>query len=78
MREDKRLVVGEAGMEVERDRKIYLTIDELLRLLPLAKATIYRYTSEGRIPHIKVGSRLMFKRSEIIAWLDGKHRGTQL
>ena len=49
-----------------------LTLDELLRLIPLARGTIYRYTSRGMIPYMKLGNRLVFRKSEIDDWLEAK------
>ena len=50
-----------------------ITIEELVEKLSVSKATIYAWTSRGRIPHVKVGSRLIrFRESEIIAWLDSQ------
>ncbi len=31
---------------------------------------IYRQTSSGRIPHVKTGQAVRFKRSELDAWLE--------
>ncbi len=58
------------------DAEEYLSLDELVKIIPLAKGTVYRYTSKGLIPHIKVGRRLVFKRSDIDAWLE-RHRRAQ-
>ena len=48
-------------------------IEYAVELTGLAKHTIYKYVSEGRIPYYKpVGTqKLIFKRSELIDWLVG-------
>jgi excisionase family DNA binding protein len=33
-------------------------------------STIYKLTSQRRIPHFKNGKRLLFKKSEVLAWLE--------
>jgi predicted DNA-binding transcriptional regulator AlpA len=39
-------------------------------ILPLAAQTLRRYVSEGRLPHVKIGSRVFFKENEIRSWVD--------
>ena len=36
----------------------------------LSKAAIYKLTHEKGIPHAKFGSRLIFSRRSLIAWVD--------
>ena len=50
-----------------------LTIDQVAALLGVAKATIYSWTHQGWIPHVKVGRRLVrFRREAIEAWLKAQ------
>ena len=42
-----------------------LTIKELAAYLKMAKKTICRFVSEGKIPWFKVGSNWRFSRAEI-------------
>lgn len=44
------------------------------RITGLARATIYKRTMARTIPHSRVGGRLYFKRSELMAWLDQGRR----
>lgn len=48
-----------------------LTIDEAAELLRSSKATLrrWRYERTGP-PSAKVGSRVMYRRTELAAWLD--------
>lgn len=50
--------------------KEILTIDEACELLNLAKPTIYTLTSRGEIPHNKVSKKLLFRYSDLLAWVD--------
>ena len=36
----------------------------------LSKAAIYKGTSENKIPHSKFGSRLIFSRRQLVAWVE--------
>jgi len=47
-----------------------LTMDEAAAFLKIKKATLYQYCSESRIPHYKPGKTTLFKRSDLLAWLD--------
>jgi excisionase family DNA binding protein len=60
------------------DPQPLLTVDEAVHYLRISKNTIYGYTSKGRIPHIKQGKRLLFRKSQLDAWLNAKQRGGAL
>ncbi len=48
-----------------------LSIDDLSEILGVKKATIYSWTSQDKIPYIKLNKRLIkFKESEILEWLQ--------
>ena len=42
-----------------------LTTKELAEYLKLTEVTIYKYTSEGKIPGFKIGSRWRFDKDQI-------------
>ena len=50
--------------------KQLLTIDEACKLLTLSKPTIYRMTCLKKIPHIKLGQRVMFDEDQLEEWLE--------
>ena len=54
------------------DTRDILTVDEALRYLRIARPTLYRYTSEKRIPHFHVGRKVLFDRFELDRWLDAQ------
>lgn len=43
---------------------------EAAELLNVSAWTVYRLAREGRIPHVRIGCRVLFRRSSLIAWLD--------
>jgi excisionase family DNA binding protein len=50
-----------------------LDIGELSEILGVTKATIYSWTSQNKIPHIKLSKRLLkFREKEIIDWITAK------
>lgn len=49
-------------------------VDLAVKITGLARATIYKKTHFREIPHHRVGGRLYFKRSELLAWIDAGKR----
>lgn len=48
-------------------------IGEVAKYLKVKKRTIWRYIKNG-LPNKKVGRKVLFRRSEIDAWVDAQHR----
>ena len=46
-----------------------LNLNEAAAFVGLAKATVYKLTSAGTIPHAKRGKKLVFEREALEAWL---------
>lgn len=57
-----------------KPKKKYLNIKELSELTGYSLSTIYRMTSERRIPFIKLGKNLLFDDEDIRNWLDSKKK----
>ncbi len=50
-----------------------LNIDEVAEILGVTKATIYSWTSQNKIPHVKLTKRLLkFREREIMEWISQK------
>ena len=50
--------------------KELLTIDEAAEFTRLAKQTLYDYTHRRKVPFLKAGKRLLFRKTELDAWLN--------
>jgi excisionase family DNA binding protein len=50
--------------------KIYLSVAELAKKLKLQRSSVYDLTSAKRIPHFKLGGKLLFSEEEIDRWID--------
>ncbi|HTA32998.1 MAG TPA: helix-turn-helix domain-containing protein [Solirubrobacteraceae bacterium] len=48
----------------------WLTVVEAADYLRAPKSRVYSLVSAKRIPHVKDGSRTLFRRSELDAWLQ--------
>lgn len=54
------------------NQSMLINIQEAAALLNLAVNTIYEKTSEKLIPHYKHGKKIMFKKSELLAWVESR------
>jgi excisionase family DNA binding protein len=53
-----------------------MSIAELAEYIHYSKSTIYKGTMSHRIPHIKVGKKLLFERDVIDQWLENHNQPT--
>jgi len=49
-----------------------LTVEEIAEYLSLKPSTIYQWTHQGFIPHVKVGNRVRFRINHIEKWLESR------
>jgi len=49
-----------------------LTIEEAVVFLQISKPTLYRLTSQKKIPFYKIGGNVRFSEAHLLAWLE-KH-----
>ncbi|MDR1584197.1 MAG: helix-turn-helix domain-containing protein [Prevotellaceae bacterium] len=50
----------------------YLKMDDVCKILDIAKSTLYSYVGKGKIPYLKIGGKLKFDENDIANWLDSK------
>lgn len=49
-------------------------IEGAARFLKCGTSTLYHYVCQRKIPFIKLGTRTLFKRSDLLSWLDRYRR----
>lgn len=52
--------------------KRFLTVEELSCYIGTPVATLYTWTHQKKIPHLKLGRTLRFDRVEIDGWLESR------
>jgi excisionase family DNA binding protein len=52
--------------------KMALNVNETAELIGVSQTTIYKKVKTGEIPHARLGSRIIFHRGMIEAWLRGE------
>jgi excisionase family DNA binding protein len=53
----------------DRPAREGMNADEVAAFLGLDRKTVYDYANRGHIPHQRLGKRLLFSRSALMAWL---------
>lgn len=53
-----------------------MTSDEVAAFLRVDRKTVFEYAARGVIPHRRLGKRLLFSRSALVAWLSCKCSST--
>ena len=61
---------------VAESRSRLLEADEVARYLGMRTDWVYREVRAGRLPHIRLGRAVRFRRESIEAWLESRERGT--
>ena len=56
----------------------FFSVEELLHVLPVSRATIYRLSAQGVIPCLRVGRRVIFSRERLKLWAQSKQMGDDL
>jgi excisionase family DNA binding protein len=69
IKESVRDVLTEYSIKT-RNEETLLNVQEAAALLNLAVATLYEKTSDKVVPHYKHGKKLLFKKSELLAWVE--------
>lgn len=74
-----RKIIRDEIRSIPQPKKVkpFLCLSEACELTGLSKSSIYRLTSEKQIPHIKRGGKLLFKREEIIKWIESAKQNVE-
>lgn len=49
-----------------------MTAEEVTKYIGFSKKTIRNWTSEEKIPHVKLGNAVRYRKTQIDNWLDAK------
>jgi len=65
------------GAVLQKNREVivekkFLRVEELSTYMGTPVATLYTWTHQKKIPHLKVGRSVRFDRDEINLWLKGR------
>ncbi|MDZ7793593.1 MAG: helix-turn-helix domain-containing protein [Spirochaetia bacterium] len=57
-------------MTKSEDNEALLTYKEIASYLRISPVTLRRYVSEGRIPYLKIGRSVRFRKEHVDTWLE--------
>jgi excisionase family DNA binding protein len=60
-------------MKPEAFRRL-MTVDEIADYLQVKPSTIYQWTHQGYIPHVKLGNRVRFRLSQVDRWVERRSK----
>jgi excisionase family DNA binding protein len=55
----------------------YLDIGKASAYLNIAKSTLYAYISRNKVPHIKLGDRVLFDAKDLDSWIAGMKKNVK-
>jgi excisionase family DNA binding protein len=59
----------------EADRDQLLTADDVAELMRVTRAWVYAETRRDRLPHLRLGRYVRYRRAAIEAWMRTVERG---
>ena len=57
------------------EENTFLLVEEASELLRTSKSTLYKLTMNSKIPHYKFGRNLLFKKEELIQFVENGDAG---
>jgi excisionase family DNA binding protein len=65
-------------IKVDPKEPEHMTMDEACEFTNLSKHTIYKRTSTNQMPFSKFGRKIIFKRSELVKYMNGEWKPTTI
>lgn len=62
------------AMPATEPQEGFITLDEACEVVHLCKPTIYKLVQKGLIPYYRPTKELLFRRSELIKWVEDSGR----
>jgi excisionase family DNA binding protein len=54
--------------------KDFLTVKELCEWIRLSRSNVYALVTANKIPHIKVGGKILFNKEKISIWIENQSK----
>jgi|YelNatPaOPRAMG01_1025707.scaffolds.fasta_scaffold100559_2 excisionase family DNA binding protein len=61
-------------MPFPKRERILISVNEAAQMLNLSKSYIYRETRNRTIPHVRIGSRILFRVTDLNAWIEQQNQ----
>lgn len=56
------------------NEKDFLTVKELCEWIRLSRSKVYSLLKDNKIPHAKVGGKILFDKEKIKVWIDNQSK----
>lgn len=73
---DKRVMLAGDIADAPSEEDSLLTAEELARVLQVTPAWVYAETRRHRIPHLRLGRYVRYRRSALKDWMDEVERSS--
>lgn len=60
--------------EIIMNEKDFLTVKELCEWIRLSRSKVYALVTANKIPHAKVGGKILFNKEKIKIWIDNQSK----
>jgi excisionase family DNA binding protein len=74
--ENQLKIIQDLLQERHHNDVIYLNIEETSEFIKMKVSSIYQLRYQGKIPHYKRGKLLLFKKSELVNWIESSRKET--
>lgn len=58
------------SMPFPKKERILISVNEAAQMLNLSKSYLYRETHNRTIPHVRIGSRILFRIEDLNSWIE--------
>ena len=69
----------EAGLGHDRDTQrvppILLSLKDAARALAVSDRSLWEWTKAGKVPHVRLGRRVLYSPDDLRRWVEGQRRG---
>ena len=74
--ENRLKVIEDLLQERHHNDVVFLNLDETSEFIKMKKSSIYQLVYQRNIPYYKRGKLLLFKKSELVNWIESRRMET--
>jgi excisionase family DNA binding protein len=74
--ENRLKIIEDLLQERHHNDVVFLNIDETSEFIKMKVSSIYQLKYQGKIPYYKRGKLLLFKKSELVNWIESSRKET--
>ena len=74
--ENRLKIIEDLLQERHHNDVVFLNIDEASEFIKMKVSSIYQLKYQGKIPYYKRGKLLLFKKSELVNWIESRRMET--